>query len=271
MAVRERFEQARRRFLPVALVTDGDGQTLAYPVDKGSGATTTLVDADGLVEVAPQTAYLDPGEAVTVELFSSDAQPPSLLGAGDGDPRLWDLLDQLDNPRYLSTGARTGARLLRDDVADVAVIAGPVEAPSDTVTLATWDREWGIAVPADNPADIGGLSGLVDADLTVGTLDSQWGLRASLDEAIEDLANQRGASAYEIQASLRMIETRSFESPAQRVALGDADVGVTLRETAERLDLAFVSIGTQSVGLVASPDRLEKPGVKALQNLVDVE
>ena len=50
--------------MPVGLLEDEDGETLVYPVDKGSGATTSLVEADGVVEVHPDTEYLEAGETV---------------------------------------------------------------------------------------------------------------------------------------------------------------------------------------------------------------
>ncbi|HMB51448.1 MAG TPA: molybdopterin biosynthesis protein, partial [Natronoarchaeum rubrum] len=75
LARQERYEEGRHRLMPVGLVTDGDGETLVYPVDKGSGATTSLADADGVVEVGPETDYLEAGEPVTATLFSPDVRP----------------------------------------------------------------------------------------------------------------------------------------------------------------------------------------------------
>ncbi len=45
MAVQERYGEGRRRLMPAGLVEDETGSLLVYPVDKGSGATTSLVDA----------------------------------------------------------------------------------------------------------------------------------------------------------------------------------------------------------------------------------
>ena len=43
----------------VGLVEDGRGGTLVYPVDKGSGATTSLVDADGIAWLSLDKADSD--------------------------------------------------------------------------------------------------------------------------------------------------------------------------------------------------------------------
>jgi hypothetical protein len=61
------------------------------------------------------------------------------------------------------------------------------------------------------------------------------------------------------------VETAGIESPARRVAEGRADAGVALRATADRLGLAFASVGSQSVSLVGNPSRLSKPGVEAVR------
>src|SRR5699024_2614312 len=116
MATDERHEEGRHRLLPVGLVTTGKSESagaddlLAYPVDKGSGATTSLVEADGIVEMPADVTYLDAGEQVSVELFSPDVRPPSAFGVGEDDPLLSRLLDRLDNPRYLGHGSRVGRR-----------------------------------------------------------------------------------------------------------------------------------------------------------------
>ncbi len=124
MAVEERYGEGRMRLMPTGLVEDEHGHTLAYPVDKGSGATTSLVEADGVVTVHPDTAYLAEGEEVSVQLFSPEVRPPSVLGVGEDDPALSRLLDSLDSPRYLPFGSREGLRRLRNGVPDFAVVAG---------------------------------------------------------------------------------------------------------------------------------------------------
>jgi len=121
MATEARHDQGRRRLMPVGLVENSTGDRLVYPVDKGSGATTSLADADGLVTVDAETDYLAAGEPVTVKLFSPDVRPPTVFGVGEDDPAVSRLLDRLSNPRYLSVGTRQGLRRLRDGVPDVAV------------------------------------------------------------------------------------------------------------------------------------------------------
>jgi molybdate-binding protein len=252
--------------MPAGLVTDADGDTLVYPVDKGSGATTSLVDADGVVAVDPDTEYLGEDDEVEVQLFSPDVRPPTLLAVGEPDPALSRLLDDLRSPRFLPVGSREGLRRLRGGVPDIAVVAGPTDREVDSVDLGGWTREWGLVVPPGSPDGIEGLGDLVDRDLAFVNRGTDSGLRSSLDAAIDDLAADRGASRSALTDAIRGygIGTKGFESPARAVARGDADAGLGLRATAESLGLDFVTLGTESVRVRANPDRVGKPGVEEL-------
>ena len=296
MALEERYEAGRRRLLPVGLVTDGAGGTLVYPVDKGSGATTSLTEADGVVDVPADTNYLAAGEAVSVDLFSPETRPPSLFGVGEDDPVLSQLLDRLDRPRYLARGTRPALRWLRDGIPDVVVLAGPFEgkriaadtagdvsegadgasdaahadddsaAPEGAVELGGWDREWGVVVPAGNPQDVSGLADLVDRDLSFVNRETSSGLRTSIASALAAITDERGIDRHEVTDAIHGWDhsARAFESPARSVAAGDVDAGLGLRATASKLDLGFVPVGTQQVRAFAAADRTEKPAVAAL-------
>ncbi|MFC6954475.1 molybdopterin biosynthesis protein [Halorubellus litoreus] len=277
MATRERSEEGRLRLIPVGLVEDGDGATLAYPVDKGSGATTTLTAADGVVPVDPDTNYVDAGDPVTVELFSPSVRPPRVLVVGEDDPSLSRALDDVASPRYLAAGSASGRRSRRDGVADAAALAGPdaddalADDGDDTASvLGSWRRDWGLVVPAGNPDGVDGLDALVDADLSFANRDAESGVRARLDDALDALAADRDASREDLVDGISgyALETRGHESPARRVADGVVDVGLGLRETAVALDLDFVELGVDRVAVAANADRLDKPGVRDLERVL---
>ena len=271
LARQERSEQGRHRLVPVGLTTDGDGDTLVYPVDKGSGATTSLVEADGLLEVDADTDYLEAGADVEVRLFSPETRPPALFAVGEDDPTMNRLLDRLGHPRYLSIGSRPAIRRLRNGVPDAAVVAGPIERDVRGEELGRWEREWGLIAPAGNPADVTGISDLVDRDLQFVNRTTDSGLRRSLDIAVGDLAADRNRDRTEITEAIHGYELglRAHESPARTVAAGDADVALGLRETATTLSLAFVSLGNQPVRVLVAEDRTAKPGVAALESAID--
>jgi putative molybdopterin biosynthesis protein len=267
MAVEERFSEGRTRLMPVGLVEEESGKTLVYPVDKGSGATTSLVEADGVVEVGADTEYVADGEAVTVTLFSPNVRTPSLFGVGEDDPVVSRLLDRLGPSRFLSVGSREGLRHLRDGVPDVAVTAGPTERQVDSVTLGSWTREWGLVVPSGNPGGVEGFASLVDSDLRLVNRDRNSGLRADVEAEMDRLARERDADRSDLTAAIDGFDltVKAHESPARKVLAGDADVGVGLRATAEKLGLGFVPVGTQEVSVEANPTRVEKQGVVDLK------
>lgn len=275
MAVEERFEEGRTRMMPVGLVEDADGELLAYTTDKGSGATTSLVEADGVVEVHADTAYVAEDETVTVQLFSPDVRPPTVLGVGEDDPALARLLDALERPRYLAVGSREGLRRLRDGVPDFAVTTAgdPGDRGVDASELGSYEREWGLVVPAGNPGDVAGLADLVDRDLRFVNRGSDSGLRTNLGTALADLAEERGTSRHGLVESIDGFElaAKAHESPARKVASGTADVGLGLHATAEKLGLDFVPVGTETVRVLANPDRAEKAGVRELADALDAE
>lgn len=270
MAIEERYGEGRTRLMPVGLI-ESEETTLAYPVDKGSGATTSLVEADGIVEVGPDTAYIGAGESVSVTLFSPDVRPPSVFGVGEDDPALSHVLDELDQPRYLAIGSRQGLRRLDQGVPDFAVVSGPTERETPTVELGGWSREWGLVVESGNPREIEGLSDLVDRDLRFVNRPTDSGLRTTLSNAVADLADDRGESRHDLVEAIKGFElaARAHESPARKVAAGTAEAGLGLRTTAETLGLAFVSLGTEEVRVLGNPDRMEKAGVNAFEKALD--
>jgi len=271
MAVRERYGEGRTRLMPVGLVTDGSGDTLVYPVDKGSGATTSLVEADGVVEVAADTDYLAAGETVSVQLFSPDVREPALLGVGEDDPALSRLLDRVEQPRYLDVGSREGQRRLRDGVPDVAVVAGPSDREIEAVDLGGWSREWGLVVPPGNPEGIEGLAALIDRDLRFVNRARDAGLRASLDAELDRLADERGVERRDLTDAIDGYDltVKGFESPARKVIDSGAAAGLGLHTTAESLGCGFVPLGVESVRVLANPDRIDKPGVESLRAALD--
>jgi putative molybdopterin biosynthesis protein len=271
MAIEERYGEGRTRLMPVGLIEGSEDETLVYPVDKGSGATTSLVEADGIVEVGPDTAYLAAGESVSVTLFSPDVRPPTVFGVGEDDPSLSSLLDELDQPRYLSIGSRQGLRRLDQGVPDFAVVSGSTERETNTTELGGWTREWGLVVESKNPREIAGLSDLLERDLRFINRPTDSGLRTTLSNAIADLAAERDESRHDLVESISGFElaVRAHESPARKVAAGRADAGLGLRTTAEKLGLGFVSLGKERVRVLGNPDRIEKPGVKKLQQALE--
>jgi molybdenum cofactor synthesis domain-containing protein len=259
LATRVRYDGGRLRLLAVGLVTDGDGDRVAYASTKGSGATTTLVETDGVVRMAPETSVLAAGSTVAVERFD-DAPIPTLLGVGDPDPAFWRLLDGLDRTRYLRLADADAGRWLADGIPDVAVTGESVPGGED---LAGWRREWGLVVPQGNPAGLSDLGDLADTNCQFANLDVSLSLRDAFDDHLEAQTVDPDA----IDGYHRALP--GIESPARSVAAGRADAGLGLRATATDLDLGFVPVGSQRLTVTLNRDRTGKASVQGLRSRLD--
>ena len=62
----------RRELLPVTLEKRGKN-TIAIPLRKGSGAITSLANADGYIDIPQETEILDEGEELKVNLFEEQS------------------------------------------------------------------------------------------------------------------------------------------------------------------------------------------------------
>ena len=238
-----RTEGGRTRILPVGLVKDGDGTLLAYSVDKGSGATTSLTLADGYVTVESSMNYLDEGETVEVALFGG-ASPPSLLGAGERDGVLDTLLEGRD-ARWLPVGSVEGARRLRNGIVGVAAVGlSPDELDALGVENASlvrgYDRHVGY---------VGDTEGEV-----FGVLPEGYVLREGFDDEDTD-------------AETRVF--RSEEGAANAVVSGKVDAAFVGEDIAERYDLRFEPARWVPVDFLVAGDRREKEGVVSFLSAVE--
>ena len=261
----ERFGEGRLRLVPVGLVEDGGGTMLVYPVGRGSGATRSLTEADGLVTVPAEIDVVPAGETVTVSLFSADVQVPPLLGAGEDDPVVTAALDAVAGGRYLAVGDRPARRRLTAGIPDIGVLAGEASIERHDVAT-TWRHEWGLVVPPGNPEDVEGLTDLVDGPVRLANRTADSWLRQALEKALEGLASERGVERDALERAIDGygVTLRGSESPVRAVVRGDADAGLGLAATAEHFECAFVPLGIETVSVYVNEDRREKPGVMRL-------
>jgi molybdopterin molybdotransferase/putative molybdopterin biosynthesis protein len=230
-----RCEGGRTRILPVGLVEDNDGRTLAYSVDKGSGATTSLTRAEGYVTVEPSTNYIDTGDDVDVALFG-EASPPELLGAGESDGFLESLLGE-DDARWLPVGSVEGARRLRNGIVDVAVVGlSPEEIDDLGVREARLVRGYDRRV---------GYLGDPDGDV-FGVPPDGYAVREGFDSEGTD-------------AETRVF--RSEEGAANAVVSGKVDAAFVGQDIASSYDLSFEAADRISLDVLVAEDRRKKGSV----------
>jgi len=262
LRTRVRYDGGRLRLLPVGLVPDGDGSLVAYAPEKGSGATTTLAETDGFVRMAPGTSLLSPGASVTVERFDPGDPLPSVLCVGDPDPVAFELLDSLLVPRYLRFSESDAVRWVEDGVSDLLVTGRPADAGGKAdipgEALARWHREWGLAVPAGNPAGIDGVEDLAETGRRFANLGGDISVRRAFDSHLKTA----GVRADDIPGYHR--ELPGLASAVRAVETDNADAGLGLRQTAVARGFGFVQLGTQTVQVNVAGPRRGKPTVGRL-------
>jgi putative molybdopterin biosynthesis protein len=267
--------EGRQQFLPV-----GMSRGKVYPADKGSGAITTLSEADGFIEISPNVEFIEAGSPVEVTLFG-EVQKPDLLIVGGFCPGL-DLLEDLSKLRFrtLYNGSSWGFSAIASKTADIAGVNMPSscsdESPgilynvptiksmelSGVVLIKGYKREVGLLVRQDSK--ISGLSDLPEKRLINRNLGS--GKRALLDLKITELATEKGVSKREYMNSIKgyLSGAKSEVAVCEAVISGKADAGIGLRNSAEKNNLKFVKFADEEYDFLMRKETFEIPEVKKL-------
>lgn len=280
--------EGRQQLLPVGLV-----RGRVYPADRGSGAITSLSEADGFIEIPPETEYMEAGTAVEVTLFG-EVEKPDLLIAGGFCPGL-DVLEDLSGLRFrtLYTGSSGGFSAIAAGTADIAGVNMPSKRPenrreslpgeirynaptienmglSEVVLVKGYRREMGLLVQQDSP--VSGLEALPGKRLINRNRGS--GTRALLELKIEELAEKKGISKKEFTDSIPGYGSgaKSEVSVCEAVLSGKVDAGVGLRNCAERNGLKFVKFAEEEYDFLIRKEVLDVPEVrKFLKTLSSAE
>jgi len=265
-------------FVRVTLAQVGD-QIMATPLKRGAGIITSLVRADGLVQIPRYCEGLDIGEESEVILYSTiDAIRKRVFAMGSHDPLL-DLLGQYLAEGFPGTslasanvGSMGGLSALRRRTAHLAGIhlldeeTGEYNIsyvqkyfPNVPVRLITFaHREQGLIVDRGNPKsiqDIGDLSRIRYVNRQKGA-----GTRVLLDFELK----KRGMSTGDIEGYSH--EEYTHLSVAAAVATGMADCGMGVRRAAKALNLDFIPLCWERYDFVIPLVYLSHQGVR---NLLD--
>ncbi len=245
----------RRQLLPVGLV-----RGIAYPVDKGSGAITTLARADGFIEIEPQVEMLGAGEEVEVTMIG-DVKAPDILFIGShclGFEVLMRLLPF--SVRLINTGSTGGLVAVRDGIADMAGVhllddAGEYNISfmkkfvlENAVLVKGYLREQGLIIRPDS--SIQGFKDIPAARFINRTPGS--GTRVLTDMKLHELAIVQGVGFEELCASIEGYDTqaRTHSAVAAAVKLDRADVGIGIRSAAQLNGLKFIHLADEEYDFV---------------------
>jgi putative molybdopterin biosynthesis protein len=256
----------RSQLVPVGIV-----RGRAYPVDKGSGAITTLSEADGFIEIPSEVEMIEVGEAVEVTLFG-EIETPEVLFVGSHCLGLDILADTAGlNIRVINTGSSGGLSAIRKGAADIAGVhlladSGEYNLPflasfgiNDAVLVKGYLREQGLIVRKDS-----GIKEFEDIiDVRIINRNTGSGTRVLTDMKLREMAAKKGVSFEELTEKIHgyNTEAKTHSAVSAAVKLGKADAGVGIRTVAELNGLEFIKIADEEYDFVIPLELMEKPEI----------
>jgi len=256
------------------------GKLVAVPLNRGAGVVSSMVKADGIIEVPQNVEGYEPGELVNVRLLRSMQDiERSLVITGSHDPLLDEIADimkqrwpdsRISSSHVGSMGgilavkrgeAHLGGIHLLDEASGVYNIPYLQRFFPDggVVLIECVQRTQGLMVQPGNPLGITGLSDLARA----GYVNRQKGSGTRI--LLDYLLKQTGVDSSAINGYAR--EEYTHSSVAASIAAGTADTGLGIYSVAKAFGLDFVPIYQEQYDLLVLEDALQ---LDALKKLLDV-
>ncbi|MCX9084721.1 MAG: molybdopterin biosynthesis protein [Candidatus Methanoperedens sp.] len=271
LAIRVRCD-GRSQLLPVGLIRGS-----AYPIEKGSGAITTLSEADGFIEIPSNIEIIDAGEDVEVTL-TRELDDPDLFFVGSqcfGLDTITDLGDL--KMKIINVGSTGGLSAIKNGIADIAGVhllheSGVYNTPflekfgiKDAVLVKGYLREQGLIIRPES--NIGQFEDIINARFINRNTGS--GTRVMTDLKLREIARVRNISFEGLISNIKGYHTqaKTHSAVAAAVKLGKADVGVGIRTAAELNGLKFIKIADEEYDFVI-PKRLME--TKEIQKFLEV-
>lgn len=260
-----------REFLRVALSYRNKQDTFfAYPLPRGAGVSSSLVMADGLVEIPENSEGLSEGEEVLVSMINQEYNGVLLKGntviSGSQDLTLEILNTYLrrENPeltlKLLSVGSLSGFNMFSRGLSDICGMHVLDEKTGDynyhllkelkvkSVLVNLTYREQGLLVKKSNPENIREIKDLVRDDIRFVNRQRGAGTRILLDY----LLNKEGISSEHIKGYSE--EEFTHFGVAQRVKENQAEVGLGIKAIANLYNLDFIALHKERYDLLMTEE-----------------
>jgi len=254
---------------------------IASPLSRGAGVITSLVRADGIVEIPAGVQGIQAGEIVPVRLYRSRQElERTILALGSHDLTL-DLLAQFLSLRgsRLSSGNLgslgglialqrgeahlAGSHLLDPETGDFNLPYIERYLPDvPVVVVRLVGREQGLILAPGNPKTITGLGDIARADLAYVNRQRGAGTRILLDYQLEKLGIE--------PASVRGYQHEEYThlAVAAAVASGRADCGLAIHAAAAALKLDFLPLYQERYDLIIPKEHHESARLMPLLQLL---
>jgi putative molybdopterin biosynthesis protein len=276
--------KGRREFLPVHLIKDESLNYLAYPIQKDSGAISSLSIADGFIEIKENQEFLEEGEIVKVNLFGSRLNLADLVIIGShciGIDVLIRIIKKIDPSIYIKTinvGSIGGLYAIKRGEADIAGIHLFDETTSEynkpfiekydllgkVLLIKGYTREQGFIVAKGNPKKIHWFDDLLKDNVSFINRNRGSGTRVLIDFYLKNLSKEKGLSFEKLIKSIKGydFEVKSHSAIASAVLNEKADVGVGIKTVALMNGLDFIPIINEHYDFVIPKSRLNKKSIQ---------
>jgi putative molybdopterin biosynthesis protein len=276
LATRIASQRGRTEYVMVSLVERPDGVLAAYPSGKGSGAVTAFGQADGFLTVKAHAESLAAGTRVEVALIGGPRRPADLVVMGSHCVGLDLLLGRLTREglavKAISVGSTAGLAAARRGECDVAPVhlldpaTGTYNRPflgEGLELVSGYRRTQGIVFRRGDPrfesqrAEEAATRAASLPDCLMINRNPGSGTRIVIDQ----LLGGARPPGYGQQA-------RTHNAVAAAVTQGRADWGVAIAAVAATYGLGFLPLQDEHYDLVVPRDRLERPPVRRLVELL---
>jgi putative molybdopterin biosynthesis protein len=269
-------ERGRTEYVMVSLVRGIEGNIVAYPTAKGSGAVTSFAQADGFFAIGSQTEAVPAGVIVDVTLIGARHKLADLVMIGSHcvglDLLIGRLMQEGLSVKALNVGSTGGLSAAKRGECDIAGIhlmdptTGEYNRPYLTEGLELvrgYSRLQGIVFrPGDarfegaHPEAVAATA-LADPACLMINRNAGSGTRILIDRLLKG-AHPAG---YANQA-------RTHNAVAVAVAQGRADWGVAIGTVAHQYNLGFVPLQAEQYDFVVPKERLHRPPVRHFLRLL---
>jgi len=263
-----------------------EDKLIATPLNRGAGATMSLVRADGILTIPRNSEGIEAGEKVRVELTKNiDDIKNTIVSIGSHDlimDMIGSLMHREDSAYNLSSahvGSMGGLMALRRGEAHMAPVhlldeeSGVYNEsyirkllPGSRIALVKGvKRVQGMMVKKGNPKNIAGFKDFARDDVQFVNRQKGAGTRILVDYIL----NKEGIDSASISGYEREMTTHMAVAAA--VSSGAADAGVGVLSAANAMDLDFIPIGEEEYDFAIPEKYLEMQMFKLFTDIIKSE
>lgn len=259
-----------------------DGRYIATPVSRGAGATMSLVECDGILEIPQNCEGIEGGSKVKIKLLKDERDiKNTVVSIGSHDPILdiiSTMMNEKDRSLFLSSshvGSMGGIMAIKKGEAHMAPIhlldeeTGEYNisyikkylSDKDINLIKVVSRIQGIMVKKGNPLNIKELKDISEKKVKFVNRQRGAGTRLFLDFMLKDLnINPEDILGYDREEFTHL-------SVAASIASGDSDAGLGIYSAAAMMGLDFIPLGQEEYDIAVPRKYIGTEGIK---NFIEV-